>query len=62
MYVLYTTQSRLRISAPFYLIFYRTYIRKWCFVYVLIHFATPTACIYYKTEIQEKLFEYELLK
>ena len=34
MYVLYTTQSRLRISAPFYLIFTKC------------HFATPTARIY----------------
>ena len=34
MYVLYTTQSRLRISAPFYLIFNS------------VHVATPTACIY----------------
>lgn len=34
MYVLYTTQSRLRISAPFYLIFNN------------VHVATPTACIY----------------
>ena len=34
MYVLYTTQSRLRISAPFYLIFNN------------VHVAIPTACIY----------------
>ena len=47
MYVLYTTQSRLRISAPFYLIFYRTYIHKWgCSCMFEYTSQPPTARIY----------------